>query len=30
VDGEVDNSTFGQVVSAQDPRLIQLAAKFYF
>ena len=30
VDGEVDNSTFGQVVSAQDPRLIQVAAKFYF
>jgi hypothetical protein len=30
VDGEVENSTFGQVVSAQDPRLIQVAAKFYF
>ena len=30
VDGEVENSTFGQVVSAQDPRLIQLAAKFFF
>ncbi len=30
VDGEVENSTFGQVVSAQNPRLIQLAAKFFF
>jgi hypothetical protein len=31
VDGEVENpQTFGTVVSAQDPRLIQLAAKFYF
>ena len=31
VDGEVENTTtFGHVVSAQDPRLIQLAAKFFF
>jgi hypothetical protein len=37
VDGEVENKgtptnpgTFGTVVSAADPRLIQLAAKFYF
>lgn len=31
VDGEVnDLSTFGHVVSAADPRLVQLAAKFYF
>jgi hypothetical protein len=31
VDGEVnDTATFGTVVSAVDPRLIQLAAKFSF
>jgi len=31
VDGEVnDLMTFGRVVSAADPRLVQLAAKFYF
>jgi len=30
VDGEVENSTFGQVVIAQNPRLIQLAVKFFF
>ena len=31
VDGEVDNaSTFGTIVSATDPRLIQVAAKFTF
>lgn len=30
VDGEVDDPTFGHVVSAADPRLVQLAAKFYF
>jgi hypothetical protein len=30
VDGNIDSSTFGQVVSAQPPRLVQLAAKFSF
>ena len=30
VDGEVNDPTFGHVVSAADPRLIQLAAKLYF
>ena len=30
VDGEVNDPTFGQVVSAADPRLVQLAAKLYF
>jgi Carboxypeptidase regulatory-like domain len=30
VDGEVNDPTFGRVVSAADPRLVQLAAKFYF
>ncbi|MGA8012386.1 MAG: carboxypeptidase-like regulatory domain-containing protein [Candidatus Acidiferrales bacterium] len=31
VDGEVNNtSTFGRIVSAVDPRLVQLAAKFTF
>ncbi len=29
-DGNIDSSTFGQVVSAQPPRLVQLAAKFNF
>jgi hypothetical protein len=30
VDGNIDSSTFGDVVSAQPPRLVQLAAKFNF
>jgi hypothetical protein len=30
VDGEVNDSNFGQVVSAADPRLVQVAAKFHF
>jgi hypothetical protein len=30
VDGEVNDSNFGQVVSAAAPRLVQLAAKFHF
>ena len=30
VDGNIDSSTFGQVLSATPPRLIQLAAKFLF
>ena len=30
VDGEVNDPTFGHIVSAADPRLIQLAAKLYF
>jgi hypothetical protein len=30
VDGEVNDSTFGTVVSAAAPRLVQLAAKFHF
>jgi hypothetical protein len=31
VDGEVeDTQTFGHIVSAADPRLIQMAVKFYF
>jgi hypothetical protein len=31
VDGKVnDTATFGTIVSAADPRLIQLAAKFTF
>jgi hypothetical protein len=30
VDGNIDSSTFGDVVSAQPPRLVQLAAKFSF
>jgi hypothetical protein len=29
-DGNFSNSTFGQVLSARDPRLVQLALKFYF
>jgi Carboxypeptidase regulatory-like domain len=28
--GNVDSSNFGRVLSARDPRIIQLAAKFYF
>jgi len=30
VDGEVNDANFGQIVSAADPRLIQLAMKFFF
>ena len=30
VDGRVNDPTFGQVVSAAPPRLVQLAAKFHF
>ncbi len=30
VDGNIDSSTFGDVVSAAPPRLIQLGAKFFF
>lgn len=29
-DGNFSNSTFGQVLQARDPRLVQLALKFYF
>ena len=30
VDGNIDSSTFGQVVNAAPPRLVQLGAKFVF
>jgi hypothetical protein len=30
VDGNIDSSTFGQVVSAAPPRLVQIACKFTF
>jgi hypothetical protein len=30
VGGEINDPSFGQIESAADPRLIQLAAKFYF
>ena len=30
VDGNIDSSTFGQVVSAAPPRLMQMGAKFFF
>jgi hypothetical protein len=30
VDGNIDSSTFGQVISAMAPRLVQLGAKFFF
>ncbi len=30
VNGQVEDPNFGQIVSAASPRLIQLAAKFYF
>jgi Carboxypeptidase regulatory-like domain len=30
VDGNIDSSTFGQVISAAQPRLVQLGAKFFF
>ena len=30
VDGNIDSSTFGQVLSAGPPRLLQVGAKFSF
>ena len=30
VDGNISSSTFGQVVNADPPRLVQLGAKFFF
>jgi len=30
VDGQVEDPNFGHIVSAQPPRLVQLAAKFHF
>ena len=30
VDGNISSSNFGQVVSANSPRLVQLGAKFLF
>jgi hypothetical protein len=30
VNGNISSSNFGQVTSSAPPRLIQLAAKFYF
>ena len=30
VDGNIDSSTFGHVISAAPPRLVQLGAKFFF
>ena len=30
VDGNIDSSTFGQIISAAPPRLVQLGAKFFF
>jgi hypothetical protein len=30
VDGNINSSTFGQVVSAAAPRLVQVGAKFTF
>ncbi|MFZ0880560.1 MAG: hypothetical protein WA002_13755, partial [Candidatus Acidiferrales bacterium] len=30
VDGNISSGTFGQVVSAAPPRLVQLGAKFVF
>jgi hypothetical protein len=30
VDGNISSSTFGQVVKADPPRLVQLGAKFLF
>ena len=29
-DGNFSNTTFGQVLQARDPRLVQFALKFYF
>ena len=30
VDGNIDSSTFGEVINAAPPRLVQLGAKFFF
>jgi hypothetical protein len=30
VDGNIASSTFGQVISASSPRLVQLSLKFFF
>ena len=30
VDGNISSTAFGQVVSVAPPRLVQVAAKFYF
>jgi hypothetical protein len=30
VDGQIEDSNFGQIVSSAAPRLVQLAAKFKF
>jgi hypothetical protein len=30
VDGNIASNTFGQIINAASPRLIQLAAKFSF
>jgi hypothetical protein len=30
IDGNISSSTFGQVISAAPPRLVQLGAKFLF
>jgi hypothetical protein len=30
VDGNINDSTFGQVISANSPRLMQVALKFRF
>ena len=30
VDGQIEDPNFGQIVSAQAPRLVQLAAKYSF
>jgi hypothetical protein len=30
VDGNISSSTFGQVINATQPRLVQLGAKFFF
>jgi hypothetical protein len=30
VNGNISSAAFGQVVGAASPRLLQLAAKFYF
>jgi hypothetical protein len=30
VDGNISSSTFGRVINAASPRLVQLGAKFFF